>query len=212
MLRIILLTCSIFISSISFAQTAFNPETESDFVKATYSKGNLISILGQDLIYPKEAAANGSQGDVIYLLRIDKSGKLTKVEAIERVSDDLSNQTDEAIANLNEAWSPSKVHGNAVDREYLLVFSYKIYYNSLPVDYHEMAKKFEDKGKPEKAVRTYNDAIKNYPFEPIYYTMRAKYKKDMGDEEGAKADELMAEKMNMEILAVVEIAQTQSVR
>jgi hypothetical protein len=61
-------------------------------------------------------------------------------------------------------------------------------------------------------VRTYDDAIKKYPFDPVYYTMRAKFKKELGDENGAKVDETMAEKINMEVLAVVEIAQSQSVR
>ncbi|REG92058.1 energy transducer TonB [Algoriphagus antarcticus] len=212
MLRSIFLFFSFFVTFISFAQTPFNPETESDFVKATYSKGNLISILGQDLIYPENAAANGTQGDVIFMLKIDESGKLTSIEAKERVSDDLAKQARETIEKLTGAWNPSKVHGKPVDREYLLVFSYKIFYNALPLDYHAMAKKFEDKGKLEKAVRTYDDAIKNYPFEPVYFTMRAKFKKELGDEDGAKADELMAEKMNMEVLAIVEIAQSQSVR
>ena len=96
------------------------------------------------------------------------------------------------------------LNGKPVDRAYLLVFSYKIFYNSLPLDYHVMAKKFEDKGKPEKAVRTYTEAIKNYPFDPVYYTMRSKYKEESGDLEGAKTDKLMAEKMTMEVLAVIE--------
>jgi len=210
--RSLLLFCFVFISYISLAQTPFNPETESDFIKATYTKGNLISILGQDLIYPKDAAMNGTQGDVTFLLKIDKEGKLVSSVPKERVSDELAKQAEEAIGKLTVDWKPSKVHGEAVDREYLLVFSYKIFYNSLPVDYHAMAKKFEDKEKPEKAVRTYDDAIKNYPFEPVYYSMRAKYKNDLGDTAGAEADKSMAEKLNMEVLAVVEIAQSQSVR
>jgi tetratricopeptide (TPR) repeat protein len=212
MLRSLLFSCTLLVTFFSYGQTTFNPETESDFVKATYPKGNLISILGQDLIYSKEAAANGTQGDVIFLLKIDQSGKLTSVITKEKVSDDLASQARESIEKLTGDWNPSKVHGKPVDREYLLVFSYKIFYNALPLDYHAMAKKFEDKGKLDKAVRTYDDAIKKYPFDPVYYTMRAKFKKELGDENGAKVDETMAEKINMEVLAVVEIAQSQSVR
>lgn len=212
MLKSFLLSTFLLISFISLAQTPFDPETESDFVKATYTKGNLISILGQGLIYPEDAAANGTEGNVIYLLKIDQTGKLVSSVPKERVSNELAKQAEEAIEKLTADWKPSKVHGEAVDREYLLIFSYKIFYNALPLDYHTMAKKFEDKGKPDKAVKTYDDAIKNYPFEPVYYTMRAKLKKELGDQEGAAADELMAEKLNMEVLAVVEIAQSQSVR
>lgn len=212
MLKSILFTCTFLISFLSLAQTPFNPVTESNFVKATYSKGNLISILGQDLTYSKEAALNGTEGYVTFLLKIDENGKLVSVTPKERVSDFLANPARAAIEKLTAAWNPSKVGGEAVDREYLLVFSYKIFYNSLPLDYHAMAIKFEDKGKIEKAIKTYDDAIKEYPYDPVYYTMRAKYKKQLEDEEGAAADELMAQKINMEVLAVVQIAHSQSVR
>lgn len=212
MLRSIFLSLLFCITFVSFAQTPFNPETESDLVKATYSKGDILSILSQDLTYPQEAAMNGTQGDVIYVLTIDQEGELASVVSKERVSDELAMQAEEAIGKLKGSWTPSKVHGEPVDRAYLLVFSYDIYYNSLPLDYHGMANKFEEKGKIEKAVRTYDDAIKGNPYEPNFYFMRAKFKKELGDLDGAKTDELMAEKMNMEILAVVEIAQTQSVR
>lgn len=212
MLKSLLFVCFLFPTFISFSQTQFNPETESDFVKATYTKGNLLTILSQDLIYPEDAAMNGTQGNVTYLLQIDKEGKLVSSVPKERVSEDLAKQAEEAIGKLTADWKPSKVHGEPVDRWYLLVFSYKIFYNSLPLDYHAMAKKFEEKGKLEKAVRTYHDAIKMYPYEPVYYTMRAKYKDELGDTSGAEEDKLMAEKLNMEVLAVVEIAQSQSVR
>lgn len=212
MLKILLFTCSFFISFLSFAQTSFNPVTEPDFVKATYSKGNLINILGQDLTYSKEAALNGTEGYVTFLLEIDENGKLVSVTPKERVSDLLADPARAAIDKLTADWNPTKVGGKAIPREYLLVFSYKIFYNSLPLDYHAMAKKYEDKGKVEKAIKTYDDAIKDYPYDPVYYTMRAKYKRQLEDEEGAVADELMAQKINMEVLAVVQIAQSQSVR
>src|SRR5690606_30134454 len=144
-----------FISFVSFSQTSFNPETASDFVKATYTNGDLISVLGQDLIYPQDAAVNDTQGDVIYLITIDQAGKLASYVAKERVSDKLAKQAEEAIKRLTAEWKPTTINGNPVDREYLVVFSYKIFYNSLPLDYHAMAKKFEDKGKLDKAVRTY---------------------------------------------------------
>lgn len=212
MLKSLLLSCSFLVTFLSFAQTPFNPETESDFVKATYSKGNLINILGQDLTYSKEAAANGTEGYVTFLVEIDQNGKLVSVTPKERVSDFLANPSRAAIDKLTADWKPSKVNGQAVAREYLLVFSYKIFYNALPLDYHAMAMKYEDKGKLEKAVKTYDDAIKNYPYDPVYYTMRAKFKKLLDDTDGALADELMAQKINMEVLAVVQIAHSQSVR
>ncbi|WP_339875901.1 energy transducer TonB [uncultured Algoriphagus sp.] len=212
MLRTLFISFFFLVSSFSFAQTTFNPGTESDFVKATYSNGDLITILGQNLTYPKEAAINGTEGDVVYLITIDHTGKLVSYEAKERISEKLSKQAEESIKSLTSNWSPTKVHGEPIDREYLLIFSYRIYYNASPVDYHSVAKKFEEKGKIEKSVRTYDDAIKKYPYEPVYYTMRAKYKKELDDLSGAEADKLKAEKLNMEVLAVVEIAQSQSIR
>lgn len=212
MLKSVFFSILFFSAGFCLAQTPFNPETESDFVKATYAKGNLPTQLSQHLTYPEQAAINGTQGDVIFILKIDKSGKLVSVESKERVSDNLTNPAEEAIAKLTNSWTPSKIHGEPVDREYLLVFSYRILYNSLPLDYHAMAKKFEEKDKLDKAVRTYNQAIEENPYEPNYYTFRAKYKKELGDEEGAKEDLLMAEKINMEVLAVVEIGRTQSIR
>ncbi|PZX59642.1 TonB-like protein [Algoriphagus ratkowskyi] len=212
MIKSILFSCSFLITLLSFAQTPFNPEKEADFVKATYPKGNLINILGQDLTYSKEAAANGTEGYVTFLVDIDENGKLISVTPKERVSDLLANPSRAAIDKLTADWTPTKVSGQAVAREYLIVFSYSIFYNSLPIDYHAMAKKYEDKGKIERAVKTYDDAIKNYPYDPVYYTMRANYKRQLEDTEGALADELMAQKINMEVLAVVQIAHSQSVR
>ena len=145
-------------------------------------------------------------------MKIDQTGKLVSSMPKDRVSNGLAQQAEDAIKKLTADWKPSEVNGKAVERCYMLVFSYKIFYNSLPVDYHAMAKKFEEKGKLDKAIRTYDDAIKMYPYEPVYYTMRAKYKKDLGDTAEAEADKLKAEKLNMEVLGVVEIAQSQSVR
>lgn len=201
-----------FVTFLSFSQTPFDPAAESDFVKAVYSKGNLINVLGQDLSYPKEAAVNGTEGNVVYILKIDQAGKLASVEPKSRISQDLASQAEERIQALTGSWVPTKVHGKAVDREYLLVFSYQINYNSMPMDYHAVAKKLEEKGKLERAVKTYDDAIEKNPFEPVFYSMRAKYKKKLGDEEGAGQDEQMAQKMTMEVLAVVEIGATQSIR
>ena len=212
MIKSALFSCSFLVTFLSFAQTSFDPVTEPDFIKATYSKGNLINILSQDLTYSKEAALNGTEGYVTFLLKIDENGKLVEVTPKERVSDFLVNPAAAAIDKLTVDWTPSKVGGKPVSREYLLVFSYKIFYNALPLDYHAMAKKYEEKGKIEKAIKTYDDAIKEYPYDPVYYTMRAKYKKQLEDTDGALDDELMAQKINMEVLAVVQIAQSQSVR
>lgn len=212
MLKSIFLSSLFFVTVLSFAQTPFDPEAESDFVKATYSKGSLPTILSQDLTYPQSAAINGTEGNVVYVLKIDESGKLASVEPKERVSEALSAQSEKKIAELTGAWTPTKVHGKAVDREYLLVFSYQINYNSLPMDYHAVAEKFGEKGKIDKAVKTYDQAIEKNPFEPNFYAMRAKYKKELGDEDGSESDKLMALKMTMEVLAIVEIGQTQSLR
>jgi tetratricopeptide (TPR) repeat protein len=212
MLKSFLFTSLFLVTLLSFAQTPFNPVTEPDFVKATYSKGNLINILGQDLTYSKEAALNGTEGYVTFLLKIDENGKLVEVTPKERVSDFLANPARAAIDKLTADWKPSKVGGVPVAREYLLVFSYKIFYNSSTLDYHAMAKKYEEKGKIDKAIKTYDDAIEDYPYDPVYYTMRAKFKREMDDVEGAVADELMAQRINMEVLAVVQIAHSQSVR
>ena len=212
MLKSIFFSYLFFITALAFAQTPFDPEAESDFVKATYSKGSLPTILTQDLIYPQSAAINGTEGNVVYILKIDESGKLASVQLKVRVSEALSTQSDKKISELTGAWTPTKVHGKPVDREYLLVFSYQINYNSLPMDYHTVAKKFEDKGKIDKAVKTYDQAIEKNPFEPNFYAMRAKYKKQLGNEKGAESDKLMALKMKMEVLAIVEIGQTQSLR
>lgn len=212
MLRGLVLYFLFLTSFCSIAQTPFDPETESDFVKASYTKGNLITILSQGLTYPETAVANGVEGNVIYSLKIDASGILESVEVKEEVSDELAAQAEESIEKLTADWVPSKVHGNAVDREYLVIFSYNIYYNSLPTDYHGKAKKFQDKGKLEKAVKVYDEAIENNPYTPDYYIMRARLKKELGDLEGASNDQLHAEKLKMELLAMVEIGQTQTLR
>jgi len=80
------------------------------------------------------------------------------------------------------------------------------------MDYFATAAKFEEKGKLKKAVGAYDDAIKDNPYEPTYYKMRASLKNANQDEEGGMKDDLLAEKMRMEVLAVIQIAQTQRIR
>lgn len=196
----------------SFAQTPFDPDKEASMVKATYKPGNLVTILGKDLTYPIEASANGTQGNVLFVVTIDETGQLTSVKTKQRISDQLVAQSEEAIRNLTGKWSPTKINEELVTRDYLIVFAYKIYYNTLPVDYFSAASKYEKKGKLKKAIKTYDTAIENNPYEPTYYKMRASIKNASEDEKGAEEDKLLAEKMNMEVLAVIQIAQTQSLR
>jgi len=202
-----------FICSFStFFQTQFNPQIEGDMVKATYAGGDLTTILGKDLIYPVTSSANGTVGNVLFILTIDENGNLVSVETKERISDELVSQSQEAINRLIGKWTPTKINGKTVSREYLLVFSYKIFYNSIPMDYFATATKYEEKGKLKKAIGTYDDAIEDNPYEPTYYKMRASLKKANHQEEGGIKDDFWAEKMRMEVVALIQIAQTQPIR
>jgi len=66
-------------------------------VKATYTDGDLMTILGKDLIYPIKASANGTQGNVLFILTIDENGNLVSTETKEKISDELVSQSQEAI-------------------------------------------------------------------------------------------------------------------
>lgn len=209
---VLILSVLLTLSISAFSQTQFDPQSEGNMIKATYSEGNLVTVLGKDLTYPVEASASGSQGKVLFVVTIDENGDLTSVKTKEKISDNLYSQAEEAIARLTGKWQPTQINGKAMARDYLLVFSYKIYYNAVPMDYFATAAKFEDKGKLKKAIDTYDEAIKENPYEPTFYKMRASIKKANEDADGAKEDEAMAEKMMMEVLAVIQIAQTQSIR
>lgn len=209
--------CLTFLAFISFSiftqgQTTFDPQLESNMVKASYKGGNIVSILGEGLTYPLDASANGTQGDVVFVVTIDEKGELTAIKLEERISDYLAVQSEEAIKRLKGKWTPTKINGELVSRDYLIVFSYKLYYNTLPMDYFSVASKFEKKGKLKRAISTYDQAIENNPFEPTYYRMRAAMKRANGDKVGADEDDRIAEKLTMEVLAVIQIAQTQSLR
>src|SRR5690606_38980704 len=92
-----------------------------------------------------------------------------------------------------------------VNKDHIIVFRYRFYLNTQPIDYKEKAKKYMEKQKYDKALKTYNTAISENRFDYELYELRSKLNEIFGDTENAKIDSQQSDRIKNEITAVVDI-------
>jgi len=173
--------------------------------KAQYSVKNLDSLLAKKVIYPLDALRNSNEGDVIISFSVTKDGKLEN-PGIVKTSDVLLSKTSmDAAKWINERWVPAKDGDNPISKKYLIVFRYRIYFNSSPPKYKSGAEKQYNKGNYPKALKIYNDAIEENPYDKDLFSARSKTKEALGDTAGAANDIAEYNRLDEEIMAVVDI-------
>jgi len=187
------------------SQSVQNSNLTTINVKAKYLKDDLDKHLAQRIRYPQDAIISNIQGDVILSCVIDKEGRLDKLTIINSPNNSLSTSSVVAINELGNEWSPAKFNNIPVDKTYLFIFRYRIYLNTQPVDYNRIANRLIKKQKFEKALKLYNQAIKDNKYSCEYFESRSKIKETLGDIEGAKKDKLTSLELNDQILSVINV-------
>lgn len=177
--------------------------------KARYLKGDLKILLARNANYPTEQlsptlGASG-EGDVILSLVIHSSGKADILSIVSSPDKSFSASSIFAFNKLEEEWSPARISNEPVDKNYLIVFRYRKYFNIQPYDYKGRIEHFMSKQKYKEALRLLSNAINDNKYDWELFASRSKVKQILGDAEGAKSDELTAAKLDDEILSVVDV-------
>jgi hypothetical protein len=195
------------------------PEGDSILIieNAKYLNGDLTKLLSSKVRYPREAVINNIQGDVIISFIINKNGVLDSIEIIKSPDMVLSMPSILSMNFLDGNWSPCMVSNDPVDKEYSIVFRYRIYLNVKPPSYVNDAVKHFRKEKLKKSIKYYNKAIKENPYDYKLYDSRSIVKEMMGDSEGAKQDRIRSFNLKNEVIAIIDataigVSRTRQVR
>ena len=81
--------------------------------------------LADNLVYPKEAAAQKIEGRVIVKLTIDRGGNVTS-PVILRSADPILDKAAIKLVKKMPKWTPAKKNGKSVESTFVLPISYKL--------------------------------------------------------------------------------------
>lgn len=177
--------------------------------KAKYLKGDLMALLAKNTNYPTDQLQSNmggsGEGDVILSLTIHKDGKSEFLKIVSSPDKSFSASSIIAFSKLADEWSPAKISNESVDKNYLIVFRYRKYMDTQPIDYTGRIEKYLSKQKYKEALRLLNNAINDNKYDQKLFESRSKVKQLLGDIEGAKTDEVTANKLNDEFLSLVTV-------
>lgn len=202
---IFFLTIFLFFNFNLKSQTITEPMSNLNIVNSQYVKDDLTKFLQKNTEYPLEALKKKIQGDVIFLINIDKNGKIDNVNIVSSSFDILTSNSLASINKLKNEWSPYKEIGMPVSKSPLIVFRYRYYINTQPPEYRKRAEKYVKKQKYEKALKYCNLAIKENQFDSELFELRSKIKRMLGDSDGANLDSEQSDRLENEIISVVDV-------
>lgn len=110
-----------------------------------------------------------------------------------------------ALNVLPENWNPAMLNSTPIDKKYQIIFRYRIYFNTQPRNYKASAINTYNKGNYDKALKAFNTAIEDDPYDYVLYKLRADVKEKLGDTAGAKDDISLCTKIQDTILATVKL-------
>lgn len=194
-----------------FSQTVVKTDSAA-YAKAKYLKEDLTGFLLKNTRYPRGSMGENSQGDVIYSFVINKDGQLENLLLESSPDNILSVSTYEVLQKMENKWSPTKLNNVAIDRKYTVVFRYRSYLNSKPTEYKSGIASFVKKQKYDKAIKLYDEQISENQYDCELFAERAKLKELIGDKAGAIQDNKIADKLNVEIMSVVNLILVRSTR
>ena len=187
-----------------FSQTIVKTDSAA-YEKAKYLKEDLTTFLSNSTRYPRGLMGENSQGDVIYSFVINKDGQLENLLLESSPDNILSVSTYEALQKMENKWSPTKLNNVAIDRKYTVVFRYRSYLNTKPTEYKSGIASYVKKQKYDKAIKLYDEQISENQYDCELFAERAKLKELVGDKAGAIQDNKIADKLNVDIMAVVNL-------
>jgi TonB family protein len=180
---ILFVTTLLYFNVIVKSQTPQDSSEHLSLENTQNSKADLAKILQENTKYPIEALKNKIQGDVILSFNIDKNGNMNNLKIISSPSEFLTTSSLISFDQAVNKWSPSEINGTPVNKVHIIVFRYRFYLNTQPIDYKEKTKKYVEKQKYDKALKTYNTAITENRFDYELYELRSKLNDILGDAE-----------------------------
>jgi hypothetical protein len=190
----------------SNSQTVQQPDSNTKTEKAKYLKEDLTKFLSTHTAYPEIEMMNDTQGDVVLSFHINSNGKIEDFAVANFPNGSLVSSAKKAFDLLDGEWSPAKVNNVPVDKKYLIVFRFRVYKDTQPIDFKGQCKKLIEKQKYERALKNVNAAIDDNQYDYELYELRSKVKELLGDSEGAKADQITALKLTDEIMAIIDVS------
>ena len=188
-----------------YSQTIQKAEQISTFEKAKYLNEDLAIFLKYKTHYPQDAFQTGIQGDVMFSMIIHKNGEMDSLLFVSSPNILLSQSTLAALASMGKKWSPALVNNTPINKKYFIVFRYRVYMNTEPDDFKGRADDLFAKKKYDRALKIYNQAIKDNIFDFDLLESRSKVKELLGDIEGSKQDHNAATKLNDDVMTFVDI-------
>jgi tetratricopeptide (TPR) repeat protein len=187
-------------------QSTEKTDSVASKVKAQYLRGDITKSMISKIVYPTDALTQGIQGDVILSFTITKNGKLENLKIVSSPDMLLSQSTIIAFDALENEWSPFKVNNTPVNKEYLMVFRFRIYKEGESSEYDQNRKdKYIANQQYDKALKLLNKAIDANKFSTDLFYSRSKVKEMLGDTDGAKSDLLFSEKLEDNLMSVGDI-------
>jgi len=187
------------------SQTIQKVESISTFEKAKYPSEDLTKFLRNKTNYPQDAFTNNVQGDVMFSFIIHQNGELDSLLFVSSPSILLSKSTLNTLMTMEKKWRPASLNNVPINKKYSIVFRYRAYLNTEPDDFKGRADDLFAKKKYDRALKIYNQAIKDNIFDFTLLESRSKVKELLGDVEGSKQDHNAAKKLNEELMCFVDI-------
>lgn len=187
-----------------FCQTILKADTTSN-KKAKYLKEDLTKFLIKNTRYPKDKTGNFSEGDVVYSFIVNKNGQLENLQLEDSPDNLFSESTHEALIKLDQSWSPAKINHVLTDKSYTIVFRYRVYSNDKNAEYKSQIAGFVKRQKFDQAIKLLDIQISENPYDFKLLRERAKLKDLVGDKEGAIEDYNLYDKLNADIMLVVNV-------
>lgn len=187
------------------SQTIQKVEPISTFEKAKYLNEDLAKLLRNKTNYPQDAFTNNVQGDVMFSFIIHQNGELDSLLFVSSPNILLSQSTLAALMTMEKKWRPASLNNVPINKKYFIVFRYRVYVNSEPDDFKGRAEDLLAKKKYDRALKIYNQAIKDNIFDFTLLESRSKVKELLGDIEGSKQDHNAATKLNDDLMSFVDI-------
>jgi len=201
LLTLLFLTFSSYVNS----QTIQKSDSISFKEEATYLKEDLSKFLRNKFLYPHEGFENKIEGDVIFSIEIKKDGSSTSPILLSSDDNVLTKNTAKVLNSIENKWNPAKINDIPIDKKYLIVVRYRLYINIEPTDYKREALDLILKQKYDKAIKIYDNAIKENKYSFELLMARSQLKAKIGDYAGSKQDIEAANKLDANILAVVDV-------
>ena len=181
------------------------------YEKAKYLKEDLTRFLSKNTRYPitklstSDRFKDNCEGDVMYSFVINKNGQLVDLLLENSTDNILSDRAYEALNKMNNNWSPTKINRIAVDKKYKILFRFRSYLDSKPLEYKKQIAGFVKKQNYGKAIKLYDEQIYYNPCDFELFTKRSKLKELAGDKVGAIQDFNTANELNEEFMSVVNV-------